>query len=364
MAAGSICEAALRVPNVFWGRSHGGAVSRQAVRHSAHSWELPEEEPAGSDVDFGDGGPAETAVAGPTGPTVVAPCLKRRILQRKTAPDVFIPPNAVAVLPELLPESRLSRSLGVDVFSVKFGNKTRKPQWLVPLAIQGVAVVQRPCLQAVVGKESGKVYYASKPLSESLAAVCLLQASSSVQEAYSRLPLLLSPSEAQAFPSNLTVTLADDIYHGEDATTDGASDIGWRDAVRLNVLKESSGTEYVLYSPVQFRGFFRLRQDLHALGKGMLMVDPTREDGLRLRRSCKKLEIVNAETTSETLGLDITDDTWEAMQPARVNCQVTAALAMRALSGRSAGAREAAMALLETMHLVGLSIYVSKRMCI
>ena len=37
VVAGSVYEAALRVPNVFWGgRSHGGAVSRQAVGHSAH----------------------------------------------------------------------------------------------------------------------------------------------------------------------------------------------------------------------------------------------------------------------------------------------------------------------------------------
>ena len=71
----------------------------------------------------------------------------------------------------------------------------------------------------------------------------VLQASASVQEAYSRLPLLLSPSRHQAFPRDLATTLVEDVYNGEDATTDGASDIGWRDAVRLNLLDISSRTK-------------------------------------------------------------------------------------------------------------------------
>ena len=320
------------------------------VYDATQCWAVNSQDP-GSDVDFGD--EAMAADAGPTGATTVSPCLKRRRLHRKTPPTTFVPANALAVVPEKMEPTHLSRSLQVDVFCVDFGTRTRKPDWLVPLTVEGVATTERPCLRALSGKESGNVYFASKPLANSLAAMLVLQASASVQEAYSRLPLLLSPSRHQAFPRDLATTLVEDVYNGEDATTDGASDIGWRDAVRLNLLDISSDKKHLLYAPVQFRGFFRLRQDLYVLGKGMLMVDPTREHGLHLRRSCRKLELVNAASATEVLGLDITAETWAAMQPPRINCQVTAALAMRALCGQTAGACEAAMGLLEALCLVG-----------
>ncbi|CAE7198644.1 ABC1K1 [Symbiodinium sp. CCMP2592] len=205
------------------------------VYHRSPGGALDGQDPV-SDVDFG--GEEVTADAGPTSATAVSPCLKRRRLDQKTPPTRFVPTNALAVVPEKTEPTHLSRSLQVDIFCVNFGTRARKPEWLVPLAIEGIATTERPCLRALCGNEKGNVYFASKLLSDSLAAMLVLQAS--------------------AFPRNLAVTLVEDVYSGEDATTDGASDIGWREAVRLNLLGISSDRKHLLYSPVQFRGFFRL----------------------------------------------------------------------------------------------------------
>ena len=187
----------------------------------------------------------------------------------------------------------------------------------------------------------------------------VLQASASVQEAYSRLPLLLSPNRHQAFPRDLATTLVEmSTTARTQLRTERRTSAGETLCASTYWTSLHSDKKHLLYAPVQFRGFFRLRQDLYVLGKGMLMVDPTREHGLHLRRSCRKLELVNAATAAEVLGLDITAETWAAMQPARINCQVTAALAMRALCGHTAGAREAAMGLLEALCLVGGVLYV------
>ncbi|CAE7689519.1 unnamed protein product, partial [Symbiodinium pilosum] len=87
-------------------------------------------------------------------------------------------------------------SLDVSIFSVNYGAAKQKARRLTPLEIAGIEGVERPVLQAIVGKESGQVYYASKPLSASVSAVRLLEAAPDSQTAYSRLPLLLTPARS------------------------------------------------------------------------------------------------------------------------------------------------------------------------
>ena len=116
----------------------------------------------------------------------------------------------------------MARSLGVPVLSVNFGPTARKPRLLRPLMITGVPPIARPVLQAVSGKESGQIYYASKPLCASSSAMRLLQAAPDLQTAYSRLPLLRSPSKPRSL-SRVTVKLVEDFYQDE-AKTDGAAD--------------------------------------------------------------------------------------------------------------------------------------------
>ena len=121
------------------------------------------------------------------------------------------------------------------------------------------------------------------------------------------------------------------------ATTDGASDIGWKDALRVAMLSagQPESGKYLLYAPEQFRGLFALTPEHVVLGKGMLMVDPTRESVLRLRKSCKKLDMAYPRSASSGHVLDVAKDTAEARRPAHINAQVTAALAMRAFSSSS-----------------------------
>ncbi|CAE7510964.1 unnamed protein product [Symbiodinium natans] len=258
-----------------------------------------------------------------------------------------------AVLPTELDSSRLSREIG-DIASVDWKCGKRKPEQLVPLIIQGVrADTVRPTLQAVVGKEDGLTYYASQPLRQSVSAMRLLTAAQNVQEAYSRLPLLLSPSTPCVVPQcGFRVEIVEDDYPGEDRTqdptTDGASDVGTAAAVRLGLIK--SETDINSYSPTQFRGLLRVGPLWHVLVKGMLMIDCRRKDGLHIRRSCSKLHMhYLSPVSSEHLGLDLTQNTEAAMQAARINCQTTAALAMRAMAYKTEAARVVALGLLDTL---------------
>ena len=314
-----------------------------------------------SEVDYDPSDLEDEAAALVSGPVTVTPALKRRRLSEKSSPPCFVPAEMLAVIPELLDDSDMARSLGVPIFSANFGPTRRKPRLLRPLVITGVPAIARPVLQALSGKESGQMYYASKPLSASSSAMRVLQAAPDLQTAYSRLPLLLSPSKPRSL-SRVTVKLVEDDFYQADATTDGASDIGWEDAQRLGLLScgpPQRGT-YVLYSPEQFRGMFRLGVDHDVLGKGMLMVDHTRPSHFHLRRSCKKLDMhFPSETCSSHLGLHITKNTEQARRAAHVNCQVTAALAMRALSNSNRAGREAAMALLEVLCLEQHTAYES-----
>ena len=86
--------------------------------------------------------------------------------------------------------------------------------------------------------------------------------------------------------------------------------------------------------------------------KGMLMIDCRRKDGLHIRRSCSKLHMhYLSPVSSEHLGLDLTQNTEAAMQAARINCQTTAALAMRAMAYKTEAARVVALGLLDTLPL-------------
>ena len=153
-------------------------------------------------------------------------------------------------------------------------------------------------LVALVGKESGIVYCGSKPLNCSVSAMHLLTAAADAQTAYSR--LLLSPSTRRELPPRLRVWLVEDIIYNGEKTTDGSSDIGLDDAVRLGMITLPKNVpSLVLYSPIQMRAELALNSRQHCLGKGMLMVDPTRARDLHLRDSCKKL-VMNFPARSPT----------------------------------------------------------------
>eukprot|EP00435_Cladocopium_sp_Y103_P072742 s26_g41.t1 len=82
-----------------------------------------------------------------------------------------------------------------------------KPQQLLPVDFDGRPAT-RPILYAGVGKEDGHVYYAAKTLHSSLSAVAVLGAAPHKQAAYSRMPLLLSPSAEHSNGSLVETAMA------------------------------------------------------------------------------------------------------------------------------------------------------------
>ena len=65
-------------------------------------------------------------------------------------------------------------------------------------------------LLAVSGKENGQVYHAAVSLDSSASAKAVLRAAAHLQAAYSRLPLLLSPSNHCPLPADVVVELTED----------------------------------------------------------------------------------------------------------------------------------------------------------
>ena len=266
----------------------------------------------------------------------------------------MVTPGALAVFPQPLQGlhgCRVSRETRAPVFTVNFGSGKAKPRILRPLTVQGARVeAEWPTLQALSGKESGTVYYSEKGLQESASAVRLLTAAASLQEAYSRLPLLFTPSQPKSLPPNLKVVLVEDIFHSGVATTDGASDVGWRSAVELGLLTSRPQQGFALYAAEQFRAFLALDSTHHLVAKGMLMVDPRRQEHLHVRRSCQKMAMCYAcAASSDHLGLDISGSTAQPPPAGRINSQLTAALAMRAMSAATEESREALLGRLTAM---------------
>ena len=114
------------------------------------------------------------------------------------------------MVPESQEDSHLARSLNVPIFSANYRTAKQKARRLKPRGHRkdGRRAAPPPVLQTHVGKESGQVSYASRPLSASVSTERLLEAARDLQTAYSRLPLLLAPSKTSQFVSWRTTVLA------------------------------------------------------------------------------------------------------------------------------------------------------------
>ena len=172
---------------------------------------------------------------------------KTRRQYKKKAPEPerpltvqrYLPPCFTATLPLEQEESRLSRELGTAIHAVDFGAAGRKPAVLRPLLL-GPGGQQKTPLHLVGGKEDGETYYCSQQLDQSPTARVLLRVSGSKSEAYSRMPLLRTPSRHVAWPEGCIATRVPDKFVGKDATTGGQSEISPGLARALGMLKEAA----------------------------------------------------------------------------------------------------------------------------
>ena len=261
----------------------------------------------GSDVDFE---PSETeeprpCVAQPDRaflpemvphkrPVVITPPLKRLRRTTKSPPPTLIPDGYVAMCPRSSLSCRAGRELDATVLCVNWGARKSKPLFIRPLHFQGFPAPSTaqplPSQFFLIGKEDGHTYYSSSHISSSPSAQAIFTASATFQQAYSRLPLLLSPSRSVPLPTNFKATVTPDIFHNKTCATDGQSEVspqvGWEiGLLPATVTPERPG----LYSPWQFRAFLLTIVHEGTLSKGMLLVDPMLEKGMALRESCVKL---------------------------------------------------------------------------
>ena len=128
---------------------------------------------------------------------------------------MLVPAGTLAVVPESQEDSHLARSRNLPIFSANYRTAKQKARRLKPHDHRRDGRRAAPVLQALVGKESRQVSYASRPLSASVSIARLLEAARDLQTAYSRLPL----SDPQ---QDLAVRLLEDDQHGSVATTDWA----------------------------------------------------------------------------------------------------------------------------------------------
>ena len=163
-----------------------------------------------------------------------------------------------------------------------------KPAVLYPLRFQGHDC-KVPPLQVVIGREDGQTYYSSEPLQSSPFAVWMLHASDNKQKAYSRLPLLLTPSTSLQFPTGFfKATLTEDIAEKQTWVVQGME-------VKVEVVKtkrQSISPPLAKDSGIFPRNAEPTWQFLYAAGqwRSFCPQDPFLEQAFRLRRSCVKPE--------------------------------------------------------------------------
>ena len=92
------------------------------------------------------------------------------------------------------------------------------------MVFQGHEGASAPRLHFLLGKEDGHVYYAANPLQSSPTAVWILNAADTMQEACSRLPILVTPTASVPPPPGFAATLTGDAKV-DTPKTDGQSEI-------------------------------------------------------------------------------------------------------------------------------------------
>lgn len=147
----------------------------------------------------------------------------------------LIPDDEVPICGTLMLQSRVSRELVADIWAVNFKDKVHKPVELQRLRLPGLAVGGN--LFLISGRESGVCYYSTAPLTHSASAAALLSASGSLNQAYARMPLLMTPSQFVSWDAfGFEVAVEPDLLSPTGvALTDGMAEVGLELAKRLNL---------------------------------------------------------------------------------------------------------------------------------
>ena len=133
-------------------------------------------------------------------------CGKRKGESKPPPPLSLIPAGYRVVKLQPVEDCRLQREVTSTICNTKFkygGAPIELLEW------PGTAQSERIWL--LIGKENGSHYYSQSSLSESPTAMAILEAADSKEDAYSRLPLLLTPSTLCEWqPGEMTCEVVDD----------------------------------------------------------------------------------------------------------------------------------------------------------
>ena len=178
----------------------------KALAH-AHLYLLPpfipgSDEEGGKDLDSHEAAMEALLEAEYPADPIFADTTRSRYTSKSRQP-CFLAPGYTALGLNAGKPCRLSRELGATFYCKNWEARRNKLAVLYPLRFEGHEC-RVPPLQVIIGREDGHThtYYSSEPLQSSPSAVWMLHASDSKQKAYSRLPLLLTPSTSLQFPKD------------------------------------------------------------------------------------------------------------------------------------------------------------------
>lgn len=218
--------------------------------------------------------------------------------------------NYKAVLAHKMLSCRLTRELGEAVYCIDWKLKHQKP---CRLELIGTPDNNSPTtfpatLQAVCGRESGKMYYTCTGSLHSPTANWVLKSCKSKCDTLRRLPLLLTPSYTVPIDNSTNAVVHDMPLNsvGVDST-DGQCEVGLDTAIALGMVKSGCPT----YGAWQFRGVVFVAESQESiLCKGMLVLNPHFQTGLVLHTSaCKVRSAGVISGPSFHYGLDIVAST-------------------------------------------------------
>ena len=247
--------------------------------------------------------------------------------------------DAWAVSLQSCGESRLSRELGAKVFCIDFGQKRPKPSALIrwgcpaaarqsPEAHAAFNLCNPAQVRGIYGRENGCVYYCARDIGCSNSAAWLLNSAGSSAAAYSRMPLLATPSERIIpFPpgDNRIVFQAGEPNSKGVDPVDGLAEIALDLALELGLIQ----TGAKMYSAFQFRGLvWSVPAQQTGLVKGMCLINPSLHGCVVFPASCIKIRS-EAALPAEAYGLDVTKDTAGRLQMPMLTTSLLAVLKFR-----------------------------------
>ena len=210
------------------------------------------------------------------------------------APGFIVPPGNAYItdpyqrvcIPSEVGASRLSDELGYPLYCVDWRNLTVKPLVLKIYSPPGYE--QEPNdLYFLFGRENGHCYYSKAKLATSASVLNILGHAKGLADAYSRLPLILTPylkDGRKYFDDDVRIFEVPEDQEPNPDATDGQSEISPDLARRFNIGWDNKRVAH------QFRGIVKNTVSQEAmLIKGIVVINEALQNCIVIRKTCIKV---------------------------------------------------------------------------